>query len=777
LKKTLFKSLFTNYAGLTSACIAKQECTLMHARISFIKHLIILVTFGALTACSDSSTPESSSIPIIEKALFPFIQNYTLYNFNPETGSKEKLAESNRSLMIGLDIDQSEEITEEEDGSTKSTLSHTALPEYVVYVKDQTLRLYDVFTRYDHLLTNFADPSEQNDGEFICDLRPAITIDKEHLDVKEILFKNEESVYIKTSTIETCTGDPSSFRYFEIKIEDSFTETFEIRRITLLKHEHFHSHQHEHDYDHENDHGGNHDHASDNHASDLEIGDLHDSEGHQVESDPDNNSLPKYPNETPHDHSHNETSPDKLHSHKHGINVTDRKNHEHKHEHTHDFKYIIMDEHKFNDDPNTSPESVHNIATNQQTETETHKVLVGKKHVVDSALMYAGNPVVDVSNKRFGYLGFNNSDPESAEASYRFFDVINDGTEKIKLWTMTNSEFSIQPEDYSGYIDTTFSDAVMIEFNWKMVKWNLEDLFDDDKSTERQLSIDNPMFSRAKTPESIYKRANYSINSVDAIAIHEIAEEVINEGSPEETIQERNIFYTVSNEGTQTLIRSFIDENLNFLNFVLLPDHIITLKTFSDGTTPLGSSLTNTILDSRLEQTLNPVIESMKLDFYPDNTFAISIQEDSNPIWRANYFSTELIKKFSLDLENATWGHLRDQRPIQRSTPTPITHTTAPTLLHSETAVEPNNSTSNTVLFEPSVYLFDQSTPNNKGELLGTVPTIVAFAYDTIIRNDLFAQITIRESLTLPKTHKTYYFNPDDPTTEMKLMYEEVFNE
>jgi hypothetical protein len=726
LKKTLFKLLFTNYADLTFVCIAKQERTLMHAKISYIQHFILLATFCALTACSDSSTPESAPTPLTEEAFFPFIQNNTLYNFNPDTGSKEKLAESNKSLMIGLDIDQSEQITITDDDTTTTQLNQTTLPEYVVYVEDQTLRLYDLHTRYDHLLTNFTATSEQNDGAFICDLRPSITVDKEHLDKKEIFFKNDASVYIKTSTIETCIGDPLSFSYFEIKIEDSFTETFEIRRTTLQKHEHFHIHQHEHD----------------------------DDDDHQ-----------------------NDTFPEELHSHSHGLNVTDPKNHKHKHEHEHDFRYIIMNDHKFNDDPNTSPDKVHSNTANHLTETKTHPVLVGKKHVVDSALMYAGNPIVDLNNKRFGYLGFNNSDPDLTEASYRFFENRDNGVDKIEIWKMTSSDFSIQPEDYWGYIDRSFSDAVMVEFNWKLVKWDLEDLFDDDKDTERQSNIDSPLFSRSHAPEDRLNRARYSINKTsDSIVILDTLDVVIfDEDTNAESIQENKMLFAVTKDGTQTLINTFIDETMRLTSFTLLPNEVLTVKEFSNNSDYLGSAVTYTDITNHLEQTLNPISDSIRLITYYDNTlgesFGLSIQDESSQKWNANYFSSALTKRFNNDLENTTWGSILDQRP------TSDTYEFSPILLQSETAVTPDPNSSNTALFEPRVYLLDTKSLVWKDKLLGTVPTTVSIAHSAIMHNELFAQITIQETLASPQILKTYYFNPDDPTTEMLLMYEEVFNE
>jgi hypothetical protein len=742
----------------------------MHARISYIQHFILLVTFGLLAACSDSNTTEPSQIPITEKVLFPFIQDHTLYNFNPDTGTNKKLAESNKFLMIGLDIDQSEASTNDED-SSDTFLNHTDLPEYVVYVEDQTLRLYDLFTRRDHLLTSFAATNEQTDDEFICDLKPSITVDKAHFDAKEILFKHEESVYIKTSTFETCEGTPSSFKYFEIKIEDSFTETFEIRRTTLLKHEHFHTHQHEHDYDHENDHEGNHNHVQDEIGVTLEEGHKHDIDGHEFDEN--------YPDEAPHDHSHSDNNPDTLHTHKHGFNVKDRKNHEHKHEHIHDFKYIIMDEHKFNDDPDTSPEKIHNKSSNQLTETETLPVLVGKRHVIDSALMYAGSPIVDINNKRLGYLGFNNSDPAPAKASYKFFETIDDGTEKIESWKISSSEFLIQPEDYSGFIDRNFSNAVMIEFNRKMVKWNLEDLFDDDKNIERQANIDSPMFTRPLTSQDTYNGARYSINKTnDSIVIYEAVEEIIvDQITLEKSIKTNRMLYTVIGDQAQTLLRTIVDETMELSTFALFPKHIVTLKKFADDTGNAGSSVTRTQYTTELgtlEETVNPISDLTRIYLYPNDIMTISTQDDSNPVFHANYYDSNLTKKdFSPDLENTIFGSISDQRPKA------VTAEPSPILLHSETTVTPNSNSPLTALSEPGVYLLDRvPTPFEwQDNFLGTVPTTVTIAYGATIHNELFAQITIQESLTLPETHKTFYFNPNDPTTEMVLMYEEVFNE
>ena len=739
----------------------------MHARISFIQYFILLATFCVLGACADSNTTETPPIPITEEALFPFIQDHTLYNFDPETGEKEKLAESNKFMMIPLDTDQS--IIEQNEDNI-SSLEHTPLPEYVVYVQDQTLRVYDLYTRYDHLLIDVSASSDQEGNEFICQLKNIRTADIESLNDSKLLIKDERGVYIKTSTEENCNEDTSSFQYYEIEIADSYTETFDIRRTTLLAHEHFHTHPHEHDYDHDNDHGGDHEH-DDGHAANPALGDIHSPiDGHQIDAD--------YPNEAPHDHNYNH---DDLHTHQHGIDVIDdRKNHEHKHEHTHDRLYPILEEHKFSNTSPESVESVHNKLTNQQTEIETHPVLVGRKHlsnptftdgpgstlITDPTLMYA-TIIVDVSNSRFGYLGFNFS---TTEPAYKFYEIIGDELEKVEAWKITSNEFLIQPENGKGLINSNFSDSIMIEFNWKMVKWNMVNLFDEDKNDERELNIDQPLFQRE--PEDNYTSTYFSTNNEDIMAIRQKV--TVND-------EEKNAILAISKEGVQSPVRVFHDEGLDSIFFTLFSNVLLTKKNFVIDTEYSGFSYSTVDINSQIERSLLPkMLTPIRDILFQGPAFAISIEEDQeNQVdenitrqWTSKYFNSDLVKPSGIDsdLQNTTWGRVSDRRELSDN------KQFVPALLYSKTTV--HQFPDRHGLSEPKVYVFDSNADNGQGTEIGTVPTDVRASFDIIIHNQLFGNITIEENAqNLNSTiHKTYFFNPDDPKEEMKLMYEQTVN-
>ena len=690
----------------------------MNAKNRFIHYFFTLVSVCALAACSDSDVPEPTPIEIIEKVSFPFATNNTLYAFTPQTGEKEKLAESNKSMMILLDTDQSTTVNDEDNNSF---FDHTSLPEYAAYIVDQSVHLYDFYTRREHILTSFEALNNEGTNEYICDLRNLITVDEARLAKKEAFFKDEKAFYIKTSLNENCTGNATSFNYLRIEIADSFTETFDIRRTTLLEHTHKHTHEHEHIDDHDHEH---------------RIEDCHTETFFNVETTVCSN------------------------------------NHLHNHDHEHDFLYPIMDEHLFGEDPDI----VHNDPNNQSIELETHPVLVGRRHQVDEALMYSGEPIVDTNNKEFGYLGFN-----SAESSYKFYVIINQDLEKLELWNTTNSEFSIQPEGSVGKSRQGFSDSILLEFNWKVVNWNITELFDDDKDNEREASINTPLFQR--TPEDTYTRAVYSMNlSTEKLAI-----------------KDNKSIFIVSAQETQPQIplRTLDETNLDFFNFSLFNKKLIAYKQYTSGTENSNLSLfdnklvafkqytsdaensslsiTEIDVDTGLENTLIPLTDSA-FSFIPftNQTLAISIEdpiEDRiNTIWKGDFFNPELTNVFTPSLENVTWTGISDRKATSNSTQV------EPVILHSDLTQQSSNEL-NSVLVEPKAYLFDSDKVNGHGKLLGTVPTEVTFAYGITIHNELFANITIEEALVSPRVLKTYYFNPDDPSVEMQLMYEEVFEQ
>jgi len=631
-----------------------------------------------LTACADSSTPEKALPELIKKVSFPFIQDGALYNLDPKTGEKEKLAESNKSMMISLDIDQSETVTD----NANTFLLHSALPEYVIYVEDQTIRLYDLYTTDDRIILSFSATDNQEENKYICDIKNLTTLDLDHLAKKQILYKDEKAFYVKTSTDDSCEGDASSFTYLQVKIENSFTETYTIRRTTLLNHAHQHTHQHDH--------------------------------------------------EPPHNHGHS-------------VDIDDFENHLHKHEHQHDFLYTEMDEHKYGD----NPDIIHNDSKNQEIEIETHPVLVGKKYIVDQALMYSGKPVVDLNNKQFGYLGFSNSGPVPA---YKFYEIIGDELDKFELWEITNNEFSVQPDNTFGTIQEGFVNTVFIEFNWKLIKLNIEDFFDDDRDKEREFSINNPIFYR--TPTNVYSPADYAINESKTLI----------------AIKDQNTLYSFFNytrpQNPYPVLRALNDENLTKFEFNLLGSQVMAIKSFTENNVSLGTSITSIALPNGLEKTLVAKhLGDLSYKFLSGDRLALSLENLLNTTWSAQLYNANLGRTFPSTSENTLWAEIIDKRA-------PTNSNTFISIIKSDTSTT-SDINGKPVLVNPSLHFFAIDASDKLGGLLAQIPGEVADIHSITILSDLFGTIKIEESTLEPEQTKTYFFNPDDPTDEIKLMYED----
>lgn len=659
----------------------------------FIRYIIAtLAAIIFLTACSGGDDSIEKLPPLIKEVSFPFVTENALYAFDRKTGNNEKLAESNRSLMLQLDTDQSTKSRNEND---EEVLLHTTLPEYVVYVVNQTIRLYDLNTRHDHLLLSF-ETTAASENRYVCDLQHMITLDEESLVDRVVLLKDEEAFYAKTSASGDCEGNAGSFEYYRISIEDSFTETYEVRRTNLLIHEHKHTHVHEHIDDH------NHTHTSDI----PKVADPEDPSGRSIN------------------------------------------NHEHRHVHQHDFIYKKLHAHEYIDDPDL----VHNLPENQEIVTETHPVLVGKKHQITQAQMYSGEPIIDLDNKKFGYLGFNETD-----SAYKFYEDSSDPDDlnKYELWSMSNDEFLLQPENTYGKIQKGFNGTILLEFNWKVVIFPLEDLFDDDQDKEREYNVANPFFQRTQLDQ--YHSAVYDFDeNTDTIAI-----------------QDLDRIFTIRNNRFLKHVRTLDNPGLVNIDFNLFNDRIVTIKEYEDTAELQSTAVTAISASNGQEQTLIPKNTALTLfRFFPNSTLTMSVEDTVNTTWHGFLINSNLTQNFSTPLENVTWGSVLDQRLTPSNVVNNREYMSA--IIHADTAAE---STINTrpVLVDPNVYLYDEDAIDGQGTLLGTIPTAITSVNDITIINELFGIIEVEESIPTTGT-KYYYFNPDDASFEMKLMYQKTVN-
>jgi len=692
-----------------------------------------------LTACSESKTPSETLPDMVERVSFPYFKNFTLFGFNPLSGETEELVSSNKSLMITLDIDTSEtESSESEDN--EESITHSPLPEYVIYVRDQSLYLYDLETRYSHTLLSFAADNTNTIDSYICDLRKVITLDDFARKDKKVLYKEEKKVYIKTSELEDCSGDAASFTYLQINIEESPTETFQARRIVLNEHKHKHTHDHDHEGDHEHTHTLGTD-----------------------EPDPDNNNSPFDPSF-----------------------------HAHEHTHTHDLDLFgDLDVHQYltneeineahNNTINTS--ILKNDVIYQEVKFETHKVLVGKIRPAEPALMYAGRPIVDIENEQFGYLGF---DP--IEAAYKFYyirDIIT--LEKELLWQVSDEEFLTQPISPSPLIDSEIlsattnrpsnyvilNDGLVLEHNWKVIKFNLADLFDDDTDTERDFSLSNPIFTR--TEEASYKKANMHYNT----------------GTNKIAIEDNGNIYQLDNAdlSSPTLLRQLGSDILD-IKIKQLNDDIFVEKIFEIN----ESSYTAISNSTSLERTLFSRNSDKHSFTYLDNELFISYFDAPSNSLKADALNNSLNYSFDEPENNAFWALTED---LLQS------YETSEYIALVTSGDDTEQASDLTTLSNPNIYTFNPQLPSNPGPdfvpdldldltslgqgnygtLIGEIDSDIYAVKKIMILNKYYGFVELYESAFDAEndTPKAYFFPPETSSVNlndsfggMKLMQSET---
>ncbi len=558
--------------------------------------MLACLSLITISGCSDS-TKDAEALPELITAVdFPYIKNNSLYAFDPETGESEPLLSIESNFILALDTDLSNKNT---DADNNQIFEHTATAEYFAYADNKKIYLFDVSTRKNHLIYDFEKEQffnsetqeiETQNTSFICDIQKVVTWDEESRLAKKELYKDELSVYVKTSSRQDCTEEDSPFNYWQIQISES-EKTYTRRRNSLLEHTQEHAHFHDHD-DEKYIYAGIHSH---DHA--LETGEL------------DENNEP-----------------------------FDQNNHLHSHTHIHDFLYA--DEHQHELLSKEEVDTVHNNLKYQEIKFETHRVLVGHKtsfESLDEALMYSGKPILDIPNRTFGYLGFN-----TKEKSYKFYigDPDSKVLNKALLWQYSDDDFSFS-NSFTSLSDieklspkhnrfSTFSYAnknIWIISNNKIYFFTLDEVFDDDESEARTTSFNNPIFESNINNPPLYLRTQYN-ESNKAMLISENLELWI-------------IDFSDTRPSSKELVKRFNETDLSQISSNFISNRIYVEKKFI--TEDSASQSIILIENSGLEDFTVIAKTTDSITTFPaKNSIIMNIREATSQNRIADYYSLNL---------------------------------------------------------------------------------------------------------------------------------------
>lgn len=663
-----------------------------------------------LSGCSETTKEAEPQPDIVFPVTFPLINDSKLYSVeaNAHFGlpakdgnssayqlSEELLLEIPTGLLLTLDTDPSDKSSV--DGV--DTFTNTALPEYLAYVDadKQTLRLYDLDTRHNHELYSFTnDPlikteiqiNEDEDvtfiyeiDRFICDIQKVVTWDDEARLAKKVLFKDELAVYVKTSTISDCSQPQEGFEYWQINIVESSEEPFKIRRKTLKQHTHEHRHLHDHD------------------NPDYEYADLHNHDHLLEEGERDENGEPFNP-----------------------------KDHTHKHTHTHDFIYSFQHEHEHLSQDEI--DAVHNDTLNHEVVIESHPFLIGRKTTftsLDEALMYSGEPVIDLDARTFGYLGLNGT-----ESAFKFFEVNLDTLEKRLLW-------SAQSENLSNTINTpwkntnwhalvprqnrfiNYSDIngyIVVATHKNLFVFTKDNLFDDDAVEERANSLASPLFTSSYSDPRIWNRTHY------------------NDENHKMVIAENNQVWQVDFEEAvpkAALLKTFNDTNLVSIEAKMMASEIMVIKRFENNETTFTSI--TAIQESGIEvgTILNKTEDSISVFNQGPNSFLNIRSSDPDQQLSARFLLSDFGSPFSLLTDTLWLQNTLDYRSMLEKQ------------LVSQISSE-NLSAIPGTLEEPEIYLFEIIPTPSRGENIGNIPDAVRDVSSLVLFNDQYTILEYQNS-------------------------------
>lgn len=652
---------------------------------SILLYLLASMLFVA-SGCSET-TKDAPELPeIVFPVSFPFIEDSKLYSIEnnrfyglpAEEDPDASTFGTHRELLLG--ITSGIFITLDTDLSVKSseggveTFSNTSLPEYVAYADKHTLKLYDLNTRYIHTLYSFETDAFNKDAKpgYICDLQKVVTWDEESRLSKKVLFKDELAVYVKTSSLANCDEAEEGYKYWQINIAET-SDIFKRRIKTLKTHTHEHKHFHNHD------------------DTDYEFFDIHNHLHVLEEGELDEDGFPFNPN-----------------------------NHKHKHSHTHEF--IYDNEHEHAEISQDELDTVHNDPKNQEIKIQTFPILTGRRTTLtslDEALMYSGQPVIDINARNFGYLGLN-----TKEQAFKFYEVDLDTLDKKLLWsqqsdalagitnyTGKNTDWHALVSKHNRRKNTSIINNKAITFvDNKLFMFSLESLFDDDAVEDRQFSFANPLFTSTYSSPYLSERSH------------------LNSSNNKMVISENNEIWLIDFEKSNPLatrIRSFNNADLSSLGSIMMGSEILVVKRFNENDAP-QTSIT-ALAESGLElfTITTRTSDHVNVHYLNNNSLINIVSADPSMDISAKLLISNLGSPLSTLNETFWIPRGTDYRNFPEKE--------VISLLSSD-----NLSTQAGALDQPGIYILDTETTDGRGETVGTIPEAVRGPSELVLFNNFY---------------------------------------
>lgn len=193
---------------------------------------ILLALF--LVACSDSNTiSDINEAPLILPAKQIFMHEGIVWEYQADKKITQQLLDLNEVLYAVHDTD---EIEEDRDFFSNTVQKHNPLANFVSYSDSESLKLFDLETRYTHDLYDFSSIKNPNGPELVCDIQASTVFDKESFTADGFVMKEELVIHVSAVDYNAGNCDVTDdLRFYQIKLVEAQSKYSVRQQVVDLK--------------------------------------------------------------------------------------------------------------------------------------------------------------------------------------------------------------------------------------------------------------------------------------------------------------------------------------------------------------------------------------------------------------------------------------------------------------------------------------------------------------------------------------------------------------
>lgn len=199
-----------------------------------------LTLFAALflSGCSDSEPLGNFSDPnVVTPVKYPFISEGVVYEYDPARQRTSQVLSLSDKIFTLLDTDITSSTLGPDPEETNVTVDdfkdfrlRNPLPNFIAYIEESTLWLYELEYRHTHEIYNFDSDSNISGRENVCNIEQFTIADDLSLEQGKLNLIDDMVIHVEAVPAGEDCSDPSQRTYYAIKLLPNPDQEFRIRQ-------------------------------------------------------------------------------------------------------------------------------------------------------------------------------------------------------------------------------------------------------------------------------------------------------------------------------------------------------------------------------------------------------------------------------------------------------------------------------------------------------------------------------------------------------------------